>query len=99
VLGGVGGLNFNDYFIPLDGKFGVYQTLAEAKAKTAVLAYGSFVTIIIQFLIVAACVFALIKVVNRIKRTEPPPPAAPAPPSATETLLTEIRDLLKKDKV
>lgn len=93
VLGGVGGLNFNDYFIPLDGKLGVYKTLAEARAGTAVIAYGSFITIVIQFLIVAACVFALVKVVNKIKRTEPPAPAAP---TKSEELLSEIRDLLKK---
>lgn len=99
VLGGVGGLDFSNYFIPLDGKFDAYPTLELAKKSTAVLAYGSFVTIVIQFLIVAACVFALIKVVNRIKRTEPVPPPAPAAPSPSEVLLAEIRDLLKKDKV
>lgn len=99
VLGGVGGLNFNDFFIPLDGKFGEYATLEIARKSTAVVAYGSFITIIIQFLLVAACVFALVKVVNKIKRTEPPPPAAPAAPTPSEVLLTEIRDLLKKEKV
>lgn len=99
VLGGVGGLNFNDYFIPLDGKFGEYATLEVARKSTAVVAYGSFITIIIQFLLVAACVFALVKVVNKIKRTEPPPPAAPAAPTPSEVLLTEIRDLLKKEKL
>lgn len=87
------GLNFSDYFIPLDGKFTAYKTLTEAKAGTAVIAYGSFMTIVIQFLIVAACVFALVKVVNKIKRTEPPAPAAP---TKSEELLSEIRDLLKK---
>ncbi len=100
VMGGTNGaLNFNEYYIPLDGKFGVYASLLEAKAKTQVLAYGSFVTIVIQFLLVAACVFALVKVVNKIKRTEPPPPAAPAAPTPSEVLLTEIRDLLKKEKL
>lgn len=90
-----GGLDFKDYFVPLDGKFDAYGTLAQAKeASVPVLAYGSFVTIVIQFLIVAACVFLLVKVVNKVKRTEPPPPAAP---SKTEVLLGEIRDLLKKD--
>ncbi len=87
------GLNFSDYFIPLDGKFEAYKTLADAKTQTAVIAYGSFITIVIQFLIVAACVFALVKAVNNIKRTEPPAPAAP---TKSEELLSEIRDLLKK---
>ena len=95
VLGGVGGLNFNDFFIPLDGKFDAYKTLTDAKAQTAVIAYGSFITIVIQFLIVAACVFALVKVVNKVKRTEP---AAPAAPTKSEELLGDIRDLLKKDR-
>ena len=100
VMGGTNGaLNFSDYFIPLDGKFGVYETLDLAKKAGPVIAYGSFITIIIQFLLVAACVFALVKVVNKIKRTEPPPPAAPAAPTPSEVLLTEIRDLLKKEKV
>jgi large conductance mechanosensitive channel len=96
ILGGVGGLNFKDYFIPLDGQFTAYKTLEQAKASTAVIAYGSFVTIIIQFLIVAACVFALVKVINRLKREE----AAKPTPQATrsEALLEEIRDLLKKDR-
>jgi len=94
LIGKVGGnLDFKDYYIPLDGKFGAYRTLVEAKAATPVIAYGSFITIVIQFLIIAACVFMLVKVVNRVKRTEPPPPAAP---SKTEVLLEEIRDLLKK---
>ncbi|MDD5199440.1 MAG: large conductance mechanosensitive channel protein MscL [Terrimicrobiaceae bacterium] len=91
-MGGVGGLNFQDYFVPLDWKFGVYKSLADARAHTAVVAYGSFVTIVIQFLIVAACVFLLVKVVNRLKRQEA---AAPPVPARSEVLLEEIRDLLK----
>ena len=95
IIGKVGGgLDFKDHFIPLDGKFEAYRTLADAKAAAApVIAYGSFITIVIQFLIVAACVFMLVKVVNKVKRTEPPPPAAP---TKSEVLLEEIRDLLKK---
>jgi len=91
-----GGLNFNAYFIPLDGKFGVYETLEAARLETAVIAYGSFLTIVIQFLIVAACVFALVKGINRLKREEAAKPD-PAPPKS-EVLLGEIRDLLKKDR-
>lgn len=96
VLGGVGGLNFNDYFIPLDGQFAVYKTLEQAKASTAVIAYGSFITIVIQFLIVAACVFALVKAINRLKREEADKPAPPA--TKSEVLLEEIRDLIKKER-
>jgi large conductance mechanosensitive channel len=91
-----GGLNFTQYYIPLDGKFGAYESLEIARKSTSVVAYGSFLTIVIQFLIVAACVFALVKVINRLKREEA---AKPAPaPSPSEVLLTEIRDLLKKDR-
>jgi large conductance mechanosensitive channel len=91
VLGGLGGLNFKDYFIPLDGQFTTYKTLEQAQASTAVIAYGSFVTIVIQFLIVAACVFALVKAVNQLYRGK-------NPVTPTETLLAEIRDLLKKER-
>lgn len=98
VLGGAGGLNFQDYFIPLDGKFGVYATLADAQKETAVLAYGSFITVVIQFLIIAGCVFLLIKAINRLRRQEAEKPAAPPAPSKSEVLLEEIRDLLKKDR-
>jgi large conductance mechanosensitive channel len=91
-----GGLNFSQYYIPLDGKFGAYESLDLAKKSTAVIAYGSFLTIVIQFLIVAACVFALVKVINRLKREEAAKPD-PAPPQS-ELLLAEIRDLLKKDR-
>ncbi|HEY5741761.1 MAG TPA: large conductance mechanosensitive channel protein MscL [Terrimicrobiaceae bacterium] len=96
LLGGIGGLNFKDYFIPLDGQFAAYKTLEQAKAATAVVAYGSFITIVIQFIIVAGCVFALVKAVNKLKREE----AAKPPPSTskTEVLLEEIRDLLKKER-
>lgn len=95
VIGRVGGgLDFKDYFVPLDGKFEAYRTLADAKAAAApVLAYGAFITVVLQFLIIAACVFMLVKVVNKVKRTEPPAPSAP---SKSELLLEEIRDLLKK---
>ena len=96
VSGGIGGLNFSQYYLPLDGKFGVYESLEKAKETTAVIAYGSFITIVIQFIIVAACVFALVKVINRLKREEAAKPD-PAPPKS-ELLLAEIRDLLKKDR-
>jgi len=86
------GINFNALFISLNGVS--YKTLEDAKEMGApVIGYGTFLNTIIEFLIVAACVFALVKVVNKIKRAEPPAP--PAPPKS-ELLLAEIRDLLKK---
>jgi large conductance mechanosensitive channel len=60
-----------------------------------VIAYGSFITVVIQFLIVAACVFALVKVINRLKREEA---AKPIEATRSEVLLEEIRDLLKRDR-
>ncbi|MEI6280182.1 MAG: large conductance mechanosensitive channel protein MscL [Verrucomicrobiae bacterium] len=87
------GINFNDLFICLNGQ--TYASLADAKkAGAPVIGYGAFLNTTIEFLIIAACVFALVKVVNRIKRNEAP--AKPPEPPKMEVLLTEIRDLLKK---
>ena len=86
------GINFNSLFICLNGV--TYDSLdAAKKAGAPVIGYGAFINTSIEFLIVAACVFAMVKVVNKIKRAEP---AAPAAPPKTEVLLEEIRDLLKK---
>ena len=90
-----GGLDFSDYFIPLAGQ--TATTLVEAKKAGAVLAYGSFITIALNFVILAFIIFLMIKQMNRLKREAPPPP--PAPPAATPEdvlLLREIRDALKK---
>jgi large conductance mechanosensitive channel len=85
------GINFNSLFISLDGV--AYPTLQKAKDVGApVIGYGAFINTAIEFLIVAACVFAIVKVVNKIKRAEPATP----PPTKSEELLEEIRDLLKK---
>ena len=86
------GINFNSLFICLNGV--KYDSLdAAKKAGAPVIGYGAFINTSIEFLIVAACVFAMVKVVNKIKRAEP---AAPPAPPKTEVLLEEIRDLLKK---
>jgi len=85
-------VNFNNLFISLNEKS--YETLALARTDGApVIAYGAFFNTLIEFLIVAACVFALVKVINRLHRQAPKPETA-APRS--EVLLEEIRDLLKK---
>jgi len=57
--------------------------------------YGNFINVVIQFLIVAFCIFCVIKALNSLKRKEEAAPAAPAAPTKEETLLTEIRDILK----
>jgi large conductance mechanosensitive channel len=90
-----GGLDFNNYFIPLAGQ--TETTLIEAKKAGAVLAYGSFLTILLNFIILAFIIFLMIKQMNRLKReAPPPPPAAPAPTPEDVLLLREIRDALRK---
>ena len=89
-----GGINFTDLFINLGE--GSYKTLAEAKeAGDAVFAYGQFIQNIIDFLIVAFCIFLMIKGMNKLKKEKPAEPEAPKGPTQEE-LLAEIRDLLKK---
>jgi large conductance mechanosensitive channel len=90
----LGGLDFSNYFIPLSGQ--TATVLAEAKKAGAVLAYGSFITVAINFVILAFIIFLMIKQINRLKRADAPPPAPPAPPAEDILLLREIRDSLKK---
>jgi large conductance mechanosensitive channel len=87
-----GGLDFSNYFIPLSSKV-TAATLAEARKQGAVLAWGNFVTLTINFLIIAIALFLVVKGLSRVKAQEPPP--APAAPLPEVQLLTEIRDLLK----
>ncbi len=89
-----GGVSFTDLFITLGD--GNYSTLAAAKeAGAAVLAYGQFIQNILDFIIIAFCIFLMIKAMNKLKKEKPAEPAAPAGPTQEE-LLAEIRDLLKK---
>jgi large conductance mechanosensitive channel len=65
------------------------------KAGVPVFAYGNFITILINFILLAFIIFMMIKAMNRWKRDEPAAPAAPPEPPASELLLGEIRDILK----
>lgn len=97
VVGAVfGGFDFSNMFIALATvPEGVAMTLAEVKkAGVPVLAYGNFLTILINFLILAFIVFMLVKQLNRMKKAAPP--AAPAATPEDVVLLREIRDSLKK---
>src|SRR6202171_111123 len=88
-----GGLDFSNYFTPLS-KAVTASDLADAKKQGAVLAWGNFLTLTLNFIIVACVLFLAIRFMNRLKRRGE---AAPPPkPTRQEELLTEIRDLLKK---
>ncbi|MFL6799016.1 MAG: large conductance mechanosensitive channel protein MscL [Xanthobacteraceae bacterium] len=86
-----GGLDFSNYFIPLSPKV-TADSLVEAKKQGAVLAWGSFLTFLINFVIIAWVLFLVVKLMNRMVRAEPA--KAPAV-TKQEELLAEIRDLLK----
>ena len=93
VIGAVtGGLDFSNYFLPLSAKV-TAATLTEAKKQGAVLAYGNFLTVTLNFIIIAFVLFLVIRALSRLIAKE----AEKAPAlSKQEQLLTEIRDLLKK---
>jgi large conductance mechanosensitive channel len=93
IFGAIGGLDFSNYFLRLSGNV-TADSLVEAKRQGAVLAYGNFITISINFLIVAVALFFVIKGINRLKRQEADTPPPPAPPTKQEILLAEIRDIL-----
>jgi large conductance mechanosensitive channel len=93
IIGSItGGVDFSNYFLPLSSKV-TAAALADAKKQGAVLAWGNFVTLAINFLIIAFALFLVIKGITRLKKAEPP--AAPPAPSAEVQLLTQIRDALK----
>jgi large conductance mechanosensitive channel len=96
IIGAItGGLDFSNYFLPLSHKVDA-SNLADAKKQGAVLAYGSFLTLTLNFLIVAFALFLVIRLMNKLMRKEAAAPPAPPKPSEEVVLLTEIRDLLKK---
>ncbi|UQV47906.1 large conductance mechanosensitive channel protein MscL [Janthinobacterium lividum] len=91
-----GGLDFANYYLPLNGQ-ATTMTLVEAKKAGAVLAYGNFLTILLNFVILAFIIFQMVRLMNKARRSEP---VAPAPAPATPediVLLREIRDSLQKN--
>jgi large conductance mechanosensitive channel len=88
----LGGLDFSNYFIPLSGQ--TANTLVEAKKAGAVFAYGNFITVGINFIILALIIFIMVKQINKLKKAQPAA-ATPATPEDV-VLLREIRDSLKK---
>ncbi|EIJ46467.1 large conductance mechanosensitive channel protein [Herbaspirillum sp. GW103] len=94
-----GGLDFANYYLPLNGQaYGL--PLAEAKKAGAVFAYGNFLTIFINFLILAFIIFQMVRAINKARdlasKREEAAPVAPAPTPEDVLLLREIRDALKK---
>ena len=98
----LGGVDFKDMFYNLDpGKLTkagtAVKSLADAKdAGAAVIAYGSFLNTVIDFTIIAFCIFMMIKAMNTLVKKPTPAPAVPPEPTKEEKLLTEIRDALVK---
>ena len=96
-----GGLDFSNYFIllgnpPADFK-GAMNFADLSKAGVPMLAYGNFITVAINFIILAFIIFMMVRQINALKRAEPPaPPAPPAPTPEDVLLLRQIRDSLKK---
>jgi len=90
-----GGLDFSNYYIALNHQ-DAQLTLVEAKKAGAVFAYGNFLTILLNLLILAFIIFQMVRVLSKLKRQEPIVEPAPAPTSEEVLLLREIRDALKK---
>jgi large conductance mechanosensitive channel len=95
IIGAItGGIDFSNYFLPLSSSV-VAETLPAAKEQGAVLAYGNFITVIVNFLIIAFILFLLVRMISRFKRQEPVPVETPP---KIEMLLEEIRDLLARQQ-
>jgi large conductance mechanosensitive channel len=90
-----GGLDFTNYFVGLTAASSQAPTYDAAKKAGATLGYGTFITVLVNFIIIAIVLFLLIRGMNRVIREEEKAPPPPAPPTKDQQLLAEIRDLLK----
>ena len=95
IIGIFGHADFTNFFLPLSSAVSA-TNLVDARKQGGVLAYGDFVTSVIQFLIVAAALFLVIKAINSMQPPAPATAVAPLPPSDEVVLLTQIRDSLAK---
>ena len=96
VIGAItGGLDFSNYFLALSHKV-TASNLADTRKQGAVLAWGNFLTLTLNFLIIAFVLFMVIRLMNKLMHKEAAAPPAPPKPTREEELLAEIRDLLKK---
>jgi large conductance mechanosensitive channel len=98
VIGAItGGLDFSNYYLPLSSAIQGHPAYADAKKAGAVLGYGSFLTAVINFLIIAFVLFIAIRQIQQLQKTAAPAEAeAPPPPPRSEVLLEQIRDALAK---
>lgn len=97
IIGAItGGLDFSNYYLPLSAKVQAGLSYADAKKQGAVLGWGQFLTVTLNFLIIAWVLFLAIKGLNKLQKPEPAAPAAPAEPPPEVKLLAEIRDLLER---
>ena len=95
IIGIAGNADFTNYFVPLSSAV-TATNLGDARKQGGVLAYGDFITIAINFVIIALALFFVVKGINALKRSAPAAPAAPPPPSEEVVLLTQIRDALAR---
>lgn len=92
----IGNVDFSNLYLVLKGTAAQGAGLADAKKTAVVLGWGNFLTVVINFVIIAWVLFMVVKGMNNLKKKEEEAPAAPTEPPAQEKLLMEIRDLLKK---
>ena len=92
----IGTPDFSNAYLPLKDGIPYGLTLAEAKSKGPVFAYGNFITVAINFILLAFIVFLMVKAINKLRRETPPPASPKAELSSTDKLLVEIRDALRK---
>ncbi|GAB4066228.1 large conductance mechanosensitive channel protein MscL [Ancylobacter sonchi] len=90
-----GGLDFSNYFVGLSSNV-TANSLEAARQQGAVFAYGHFLTVVINFMIIAWILFLVVKGINKLRRKAADTPPPPAPPTKEEVLLGEIRDILAK---
>ena len=97
IIGAIfGNVDFSNLYASLGAKVAAGTGYADAKKAGAVLGYGQFLTYVVNFIIIAAVLFMVVKAMNKMKKAEAMVPAAPTPPTTSELLLTQIRDSLKK---
>ena len=92
----VGDIDFSNLYIPLSADVPAGLALEEARKLGAVFAWGNFITVLLNFIILAFIIFMLIRAMNRLMRKKAAAPAVPPAPTKEEVLLTEMRDALRQ---